>query len=215
MMKTRSFYGILALISALAATQSIIFPRWPEASKISALKLNHFKANLLSNGHVVKSLPIVAGNSDYNISHTPIINLTIDANSQLNLTNIQVRDRKNLQVSYITESLKSLRLKNSATNSKQPPFFLSEKNRQGTTFQTCFVSDSSFPFSVGVNQDQLTLAIDQVKSLEKNLAIKRLLGLSPSRRYQCMLITFKTTLPSQEGSKLWFDLLNHFHNTFN
>jgi hypothetical protein len=214
-MNLRNFYGILALISSLAATQSMIFPRWPEASKISEVKLGHLKANLLSNGHVIKSLPTVAGHSDYDISHTPIIGFMIDANSQLKLTNIQVRDRKNLQVSYITEPLKSLQLKNTATKSNQPPFFLSENNQQGTTFQTCFVSDSSSPSSVGFSQDQLSLAVDQAKTLESNLAIKRLLGLSPSRRYQCMLITLKTTLPSQESSKVWLSLLNHFQNTFN
>jgi hypothetical protein len=35
LIKLKNFYGILAVISTLAAAQSMIFPRWPEASKIS------------------------------------------------------------------------------------------------------------------------------------------------------------------------------------
>lgn len=214
-MNLRNFYGALVLSSTLAATQSIIFPRWPQASKISSQKLNNLKANLISDRYVLQPLPVRVEHSDFNISHTPIIGFTINSNSKLYITNVQVRDRKNLQVSYFTESIKSLQLTNSATQSNQPPFFLSDKSPEGTTFQTCLVSDNLSSYNVGVNQDQLTLAVDQAKSLEKNLTIKRFFGFTPSRRYQCMLITLKTTLPAQEGSKLWLDLLIHFQKTFN
>ena len=213
-MKLKNFYGILALISSLAATQSMIFPRHPAASQISTEKLNQFLVSISSNGHVVKALPMLADHSDYNLSHTSIANFKIDTNSDLSLTNVQVRDRKNLDISHITESIKPLQLKQSAISSKQPPFFLSETTPLGSTFQTCFVPSSPWPFGLAVGQVQLTLAVDQVKSSEKNLALKRLLGLSPSRRYQCILITLKTTLPAQESNKLWLDLLHQIQNNF-
>jgi hypothetical protein len=210
----RNFYGILAVISTLAATQSMIFPRWPEAAKISTDKLNRFLATVSSNGHNVNSLTPLAKHSDYNLSHTPIARFKIDSDSDLTLTNVQVRDRKDLDVSHITESIKSLHLKQSTSSSKQPPFFLSETTPSGTTFQTCFVPSTPWPLGLAVNQDQLTLAVDQVKSSEKNLSIKQFLGLSPSRRYQCMVITLKTTLPSQERSQLWLNLLRQIQNNF-
>jgi hypothetical protein len=209
----RNFYGILGLISALAAAQSMVFPRWPNASDISTEKFNQFKADVSSNGHVVKPLSTLADHSDYNLSHTPIISLKIDANSELFFTNVQVRDRKDLDVPHITQSIKSLHLKPSATKNKQPPFFLSEITPSGTTFQTCLVPGSPWPFGLAVDQNRLTLAIDQIKSSEKNLAIKRFLGFSPSRRYQCILFTLKTTLPAMESNQLWLDLLRKFHKT--
>ena len=214
-MNLRSFYGILAVISTLAAIQSMIFPRWPQASEISTQKLNQFQKNVSSNSHTLNLLPPLDEHSDYNISHTSITRFKIDSNSDLTLTNVQVRDRKDLEVSHITESIKSLHLKQSASRSKQPPFYLSETTSSGTTFQTCFVPSTPWPLGIAVNQDQLTLAVDQVKSAEKNLAVKRFLGLSPSRRYQCMLITLKTTLPTPEGNQLWLTMLRQIHNNFN
>jgi len=214
-MNLRSFYGILAVISTLAAIQSMIFPRWPQASEISTQKLNQFQKNVSSNSHTLNLLPPLYEHSDYNISHTSITRFKIDSNSDLTLTNVQVRDRKDLEVSHITESIKSLHLKQSASRSKQPPFYLSETTSSGTTFQTCFVPSTPWPLGIAVNQDQLTLAVDQVKSAEKNLAVKRFLGLSPSRRYQCMLITLKTTLPTPEGNQLWLTMLRQIHNNFN
>lgn len=213
-MKLKNFYGILGFISVLAAVQSMVFPRWPDASAISTGKLNRFMADVSSQGHVVKLLSTLPNHSDYNLSHTPIASLKIDANSELFLTNIQVRDRKDLDVSHVTESIKSLRLKPSATISKQPPFFFSDTSPTGTTYQTCLVPGSPWPYGIAVSQDLLTTAIDQIKSSEKNLAIKRFLGFSPSRRYQCILFTFKTTLPVKESNQLWLDLLGKFHKTF-
>lgn len=214
-MKLTNFYASLALISTLAATQSIIFPRWPEATKISSQKLNHFKGKFLSNGYVIKSLPTLADHSDYSISHTPIFNFMVGPYAKLSLTNVQVRDRKNLKVSYITDSLSKFQLKSSATKSNQPPYFLTESTSEGTSFQTCLVSNTSFPLGIDVDQDQLAAAVDSVKSPEKNLLIKRFLGLSPSRTYQCMLVTLKTSLPAQQGSKLWLELLTNLKDTFN
>jgi len=213
-MNLRSFYGILAVISTLAAIQSMIFPRWPQASQISTQKLNQFQKNVSLNNLVLNSLPPLDEHSDYNLSHTSIARFKISSNSDLTLTNVQVRDRKDLEVSHITESIKSLHLKQSASRSNQPPFYLSETTSSGTTFQTCFVPGTAWPYGIAVNQDQLTLAVDQVKSAEKNLAVKRFLGLSPSRRYQCMLITLKTTLPTPEGNQLWLTILRQIHNNF-
>lgn len=213
-MNLRKFYCILAVISTLAAIQSMMFPRWPNASKISSEKLNRFRSNVLSEGHAMTASTIEANYAYYNISHSPIIHFNIGSNADLSLTNVQVRDRNNFSISYITESVKSLRLKTSASKSKQPPFFLSETSIAGTNFQTCFVPVNSLPANFGVNQVQLSLAADHVESLEEYLGIKRFLGLSPSRHYQCMLITLKTTLPSQESYQLWHDLLNQLQLSF-
>jgi hypothetical protein len=210
--KLKNFYGFLALTATLAATHSMIFPRWPDPDIISNQKLSRLVENLSSNGHIIKSLPIVNSHSDYKISHTPIISFKIDTNSELKLTNFQVRDRKDLEVSSLVESIKPLQLNNSETLSKQPPFYRSQTSSSGSTFQTCFVSGNSSPFGVGA--DQLTLAVDQLKSVEKNSGIKRFLGLIPSRRYQCMLITLKSTLPAVESNYLWLDLLKQFQITF-
>lgn len=209
----KNFYGMLAFTAILAATNSMIFPRWPDPDIISNQKLSRFVENLSSNGHIIKSLPIVNSHSDYKISHTPIIGFKIDTNSELKLTNFQVRDRKDLEVSSLVESIKPLQLNNSETISKQPPFYRSQTSSSGSTFQTCFVSGNSLsPF--GVSADHLALVVDQVNSVEKNSGIKRFLGLIPSRRYQCMLITLKSTLPTAESNYLWLDLLKQFQITF-
>ena len=214
-MNLRNFYGILALASTLAAVQSMIFPRWPDADKISTKKLDQFSANVTSSGHIVKYLATTSSHSDFNISHTSITSLKIDPNSDLIFANIQVRDRKDFDVSHMTESIKSLQLTKSVTESRQPPYFFSDIQPSVTTYQTCFVQGNPWPFGLAVRQDQLTSAVDQVKSSEAYLPVKRFLGFSPSRHYQCMLITLKTTLPLKEGNQLWFDLLHQFQNTFN
>jgi len=209
------FYCVLAVISTLAATQAMLFPRWPKASSISSDKLNRFISNVTSNGNPINPSIIKSDHSDYNVSHSSIVGFWINSNSNLFLTNAQVRDRADFSVSFITDSIKSLKLSASAIQGNQPPFSLSEQNKAGTTYQTCFVAGHSSPSNFGLNQDQLGLAVDQVKSIEENLGLKRFLGLSSSRRYQCMLVTLKSTLPRQESYQLWLDLLNKIQISFN
>jgi hypothetical protein len=211
----RKFYFMLAVVSTLAAAQSMLFPRWPQASRISSEKLNLFVSNVASNGNSINSTIIKPVYSDYNISHSPVVALKVNPNSILFLTNTQVRDRADFSLSFITDSIKSLKLGGSAIKGKQPPFSLSEQTRAGTTFQTCFVPGNSLSSNFGFSQDQLSLAVDQLKSTEDNLGFKRFLGLSPSRRYQCMLVTLKSTLPRQESYQLWLDLLDKLQIAFN
>jgi hypothetical protein len=211
----RKFYCILAIVTTVAALQSMLFPSRPQASRISSEKLDRFIANLASNGKSINSTIIKPDHSDFNISNSSIVSLKINSNSNLVLTNAQVRDRADFSVPFITDSIKSLKLSASAIKSNQPPFSLSEQTKAGTTFQTCYVSGTSSPSNFGFSQDQLSLAVDQLKSTEDNLGLKRFLGLSPSRRYQCMLVTLKSTLPRQQSYQLWLDLLNKLQIAFN
>ncbi|MFO0138568.1 MAG: hypothetical protein ACK535_11210 [Cyanobacteriota bacterium] len=211
----RKFYFILAVISSLAAAQSMILPRWPQASKISSDKLNRFISIATSKGTSINPTILKSNHSDFHASHSPIISLKVNSNSNLFLTNAQVRDRAEFSVAFITDSIKSLKLSSSAIKGNQPPFSLSEETKAGTTFQTCFVPGNSSPSNFGFSQDHLSLAVDKLKSTEKNLGLKRFLGLSPSRRYQCMLVTLKSTLPRQEGYQLWLDLLDKLQIAFN
>ena len=211
----RKFYCILAIVTTVAALQSMLFPSRPQASRISSEKLDHFIANLASNGKSINSTIIKPDYSDFNISNSSIVSLKINSNSNLVLTNAQVRDRADFSVPFITDSIKSLKLSASAIKNNQPPFSLSEQTKAGTTFQTCYVSGTSSPSNFGFSQDQLSLAVDQLKSTEDNLGLNRFLGLSPSRRYQCMLVTLKSTLPRQESYQLWLDLLNKLQTAFN
>ena len=210
----RKFYRILAVVTTVAAVQSMLFPRRPEVSRISSDKLDRFIANVAANGKSIITI-IKPDHSDLNISNSSIISLNINSNSNLILTNVQVRDRADFSVSFITDSVKSLKLSTSAIKSKQPPFSLSEQSKTGTTFQTCFVSGTSPPSNFGFSQDQLSLAVDQIKATDDNLGLKRFLGLSPSRRYQCMLVTLKSSLPRQESYQIWLDLLDKVQIAFN
>jgi hypothetical protein len=210
----RKFYCILAVVSTLAAAQAMLFPRWPQASSISSEKLNLFISNVASIGNSINSTIIKPDHSNYNTSHSPVVALKINSSSSLFLTNTQVRDRADFSLSFITDSITSLKLAGSAIKSKQPPFSLSEQTKAGTTFQTCFVPGNALTSNFGFSQDQLSLAVDQLKSTEDNLGLKRFLGLSPSRRYQCMLVTLKSTLPRQESYQLWLDLLNKLQIAF-
>jgi len=211
----RKFYYFLAVVATLAAAQSMLLPRWPQASRISSVKLNRFISHVASSGASVNSSIIKSDHSDFNTSYSPIVSLKINSNSNLILTNAQVRDRTDFSVSFITDSIKSLKLSSSAIQSKQPPFSLSEQTKAGMTYQTCFVLGNSSPFNFGFNQDHLSLAVDKVQSTEKNLGVKRFLGLSPSRRYQCMLVTLQSKLPHQEAYQLWLDLLDKIQFAFN
>ncbi len=211
----RKFYCILAVVSTLAAAQSMLLPRWPQASKIPSDKLNRFISIATASESSAKPTIIKPDHSDFNISHSPIISLKVNSNSNLIFTNAQVRDRVDFSLSFITDSIKSLKLSSSAIKGNQPPFSLSEQTKAGTTFQTCFVPGNSSLSNFGFSQDQLSLAVDKVKSTEKNLGLKRFLGLSPSRTYQCMLVTLQSTLPRQEGYQLWLDLLDKLQIAFN
>ena len=211
----QKFYCILAVVSTLAAAQSMLLPRWPQASRIPSDNLNRFISIATASGSSVKSTIIKTEHSDFHTSHSPIISIKVNSNSNLIFTNAQVRDRVDFSVSFITDSIKSLKLSSSAIKANQPPFSLSEQTKAGTTFQTCFVPGNSSPSNFGFSQDHLSLAVDKVKSTEKNLGLKRFLGLSPSRRYQCMLVTLKSTLPRQEGYQLWLDLLDKLQIAFN
>jgi len=208
------FYSFLAIVSTLSVIHSMVFPRKPQASRISSEKINLFVSNVAANGNFVKISNVKPDHSDFNISHSPIVHFKINSNSNLFLANVQVRDPVDFSLSFITETIKSLKLDPSAIESKQPPFYLSKQNKPERTFQTCFVSGSSSPSIFGLNHVQLTSAVDQVKSIEDNFGLKRFLGLRPSRSYQCMLITLKSTLPRAESSQLWLDLLKKLQITF-
>ena len=208
------FYCILALVSTLAVTHSMVFPRQPQASSISSEKMNLFTSNVAANGNSIKTSNVKPHHSDFNISHSPIVSFKINSNSILFLANAQVRDPIDFSVSFITDSIKSLKLDPSAIESKQPPFYLSKQTNAERSFQTCFVSGSSSTSIFGLNHVQLTSAVDQVKSIEDNFGLKRFLGLSPSRRYQCMLVTLKSTLPRDESYQLWLDLLKKLQISF-
>ena len=210
----RKFYCILAVVSILAATQSMLFPRKPQASSISSEKMKSFISSFSSNGKSINPTIIKSGHSDYEISHSPIFSFKINSNSTLFLVNAQVRDRADFGISFITDSVKFLKLDSAATQSKHPPFSLSQQTKAGNTFQTCFVAGNSSAYNFGINQEQLSLAVDQVKSIEGNLGLKRFFGLRPSRRYQCMLVTLKSTLPRQESYQVWVDLINKVQITF-
>ena len=208
------FYCFLALVSTLAVTHSMVFPRQPHASRISSEKINLFISNVSAIGNSIKTSYVKPDHTDYNISHSPIVSFKINSNSILFLANAQVRDPIDFSVSFITDTVKSLKLDPSAIESKQSPFFLSKQTKAERTFQTCFVSGSSSTSSFGLNHTQLTSAVDQVKSIEDNFGLKRFLGLSSSRRYQCMLVTLKSTLPRDESYQLWVDLLKKLQITF-
>ncbi len=208
------FYCFLALVSTLAVTQSMVFPRQPKASTISSDKMNLFISNVAANGNSINPSIIERDHSDHDISHSPINSFKINSNSILFLANSQVRDPTNFSVFFITDTIKSLKLDSSAIESKQPPFYLSEKSKPERIFQTCFVSGNSSISSFGLNHVQLTSAVDQVKSIDENFGLKRFLGLRPSRRYECMLVTLKSTLPRDESNQLWLDLLKRLQITF-
>jgi hypothetical protein len=118
----RKFYCILAVFSTLAATQSMLFPRKPQASTISSKEINNFISSFSSNGKSINPTIIKSSHSDYDISHSSIVSFKINSYSTLFLVNAQVRDRADFTVSFITDSVKSLKLDPSATQSKQPPF---------------------------------------------------------------------------------------------
>ena len=208
------FYCFLALVSTMAVTQSLVFPRQPQATRIPSDKIKLFSSNVVANGNSINHSIITRDHFDHNISHSPIVRFKINANSMLFLANAQVRDPTDFSVSFITDTIKSLQLDPSAIESKQPPFYLSKQTKAEKTFQTCFVSGSSSTSIFGLNHVQLTSAVDQVKSIEENFGLKRFLGLRPSRRYQCMLVTLKSTLPRDESYQLWLDLLKKLQITF-
>jgi len=208
------FYCFLALVSILAVTQSLVFPRKPHAPRISSEKMNLFMSNVASNGDSINHSIITREHSDHDISHSPVVSFKINSNSILFLANAQVRDPTNFSVSFITESIKSLKLDSSAVESKQSPVYLSKATEVEKIFQTCFVSGNSSLSIFGLDHIQLTSAVDQVNSNEENYGFKRFLGLRPSRRYQCMLVTLKSTLPRQESYQLWHDLLKKLQTTF-
>jgi hypothetical protein len=211
----QKFYCILAIVSTFAVIQSMLFPRSPQASRISSEKLDRFISKVATNGNSINTTILKPDHSDYNASHSSIVNLKINSSSNLILTNVQVRERPDFSLSFITDSIKSLKMNPSAKQINQPPRSLSEQTKTGTTFQTCFVSDNPSPSSFGFSQDQLSLAVDQTKSTEDNLVLKRFLGFSPSRRYQCMLVTLKSSLPREESYQLWLDLLTKLQIAFN
>jgi hypothetical protein len=210
----KKFYCFLALVSILAVTQSLVFPRKPQASRISSEKMNLFMSNFASNRDSINHSIITREHSDHDISHSPVVSFKINSNSILFLANAQVRDPTNFSVSFITESIKSLKLDSSAVESKQSPVYLSKATEVEKIFQTCFVSGNSSLSIFGLDHIQLTSAVDQVNSNEENYGFKRFLGLRPSRRYQCMLVTLKSTLPRQESYQLWHDLLKKLQTTF-
>lgn len=202
------WYGTLATVAALLATQAIVLPRWPQAPRPmpgEELEAKLLGAKLLTaTDRVSPSTPWPA-KRNYELATSAPVVFPLRGGFELTLMNGSLRQRFNLQTSFIGRDQPSLKLeKRHLINSPIPTAAGLAQNRP--VLQTCLMGGPGLDDGFGVTPEQLTALADRF-SVGKLAAIKRVVGLQPNRTYACTLISLRGPKGKPPSDRLWLQVL--------
>ncbi|MCT0208546.1 hypothetical protein [Synechococcus sp. CS-1332] len=202
------WYGTLATVAALLATQAIVLPRWPQAPQPipgEELEAGLQGAKLLSvSDRDLPGTPWPAKRSYELATSAPVV-FPLRGGFELTLMNGSVRQRFNFQASFIGRDQPSLKLKKRhLINSPIPTAAGLAQNRH--VLQTCLMGRPGLENAFGVTREQLTALADSL-SIGKRAAIERVVGLQPNRTYACTLISLRGPKGEPPSERLWLQVL--------
>lgn len=203
------WYGTLAAVSALLATQAIVLPRWqaaPGPLPAKQLEAGLHGALLLSPTHRPSSTPPWPAKRSYELATSAPLVFPLQGGFELTLMNGTVRQRFNFQTSTMGRAQPSLDLSKRRLIDTPVPT-ASGLAQDQPVFQTCLVSGPGLVRSFGVTRDQLAANADRLSS-GIDSAVARVIGLEPNRTYACTLISLRGSKGEPPSDRLWRRVLD-------
>lgn len=201
----QSFFALLATIAVLLALKSIVWPRWPSASPLSAKAVSQ---KLQTNGFAASPLPALPARRHYDWATSEGPGFGIGEGQTLRLVRGSVRERLTFSASLLAASDPSLRLEKRRIL-PGPPLSAQGLNRSSMVRQTCLVIGKDDKGGYGMTVDQLLPLVDQLPA-DRRDRLKSLLGLQLPRSYECVLISVSGGRAGAGGidEKRWQKLLS-------
>ncbi len=203
------WYGTFAIVSALLATQAIVFPRWQAAPlplPTKQLEAGLQEAKLLSPTNLPSSTSPWPAQRRYELATSAAVVFPLQGGFELTLMNGTVRQRFNFQTSTMARAQPSLNLgKRRLIDTPVPTATGLAQDRP--VFQTCLVSGPGLVRAFGVTRDQLSANADQLSS-GIDSAVARVIGLEPNRTYACTLISLRGPKGEPPSDRLWRQVLD-------
>lgn len=178
-------YATLSLFAVSASSQALFLPRWPRSNQLSSAFINSI---LVEAGYSPTSLPSLPAHRSYDIATSPVIKVSLDDGTELFLVNAHVRERLNFKTDYISKLWKELDVKKADTLFNPFPFKKGVIDNS-TAIQSCLVPRQGF----GLSFEQLSSYVDQNAAGSFYESFKRWVSFHPSRSYQCILMTLRST----------------------
>lgn len=201
------WYGTLAIVAGLLATQAILLPRWPTAPRplpAEQLEAALRGAQLLPAARPTNAPPWPKKRSYELATSAPVV-LPLREGFELTLMGGAVRQRFNFQAGTIGRDQASLRL-NQRRMIATPVPTARGLAQDRPTLQTCLVAGPGLDQPFGVTRDQLTAIADRV-AVGREAAIERVIGLQPNRTYACTLISLRGPKGEPPSERLWQQVL--------
>jgi hypothetical protein len=204
------WYGIVAVIAGVLATKAIVMPRWPaEPAPPPQVQLEE---SLQAQGLIPASDPDQPSSSGkaparrgYELSTSAPVTIALRDGYELILMAGSVRQRFNMQSSFIARDQPSLQL--SQRSLIRTPTPTAAGMIQGhPALQTCLVSGPGMGASFGVTREELTALADRLAT-GWGTGLERLLGLQPNRAYDCTLISLRGPLGKPPSEQFWEEIL--------
>jgi hypothetical protein len=204
------WYGLLVVVAGMLATKAIVMPRWPATP--ASPPQGQLEESLQAQGLTPASdphPPASSGSSparrSYELSTSPLVTITLRDGYELVLMAGSVRQRFNLQSSFIGRDQPSLQL--SQRSLIRTPTPSAAGLLQGhPALQTCLVSGPGMGAAFGVTREELTPLADRLAT-GWGAGLERLLGLKPNRAYDCTLISLRGPLGKPPSEQFWEQIL--------
>jgi hypothetical protein len=193
----RPFLGVLAALASLAALRSLVWPRWPSVRPLDGAAI---AGQLRAVGfEAVPLTPLPARRSSERTT-SPGLSYGIGAGETLRVLRGRSRERLTFQAALLANADPALKLQQRQLLTGPPPSALGQVAGSPVR-QTCLVFGEGSSGGFGVDGEKLLTLVDQA-DVGRNHQLKALLGLRPSRSYECVLISVsgpKGGQPISEG----------------
>jgi hypothetical protein len=200
----RAIYSILAAIASVAATKSLIWPRWPEARPLDQKAITEA---LNAAGLRTTPLKPLAAKRSAELATSAVIGYNLDDELELRLMRGKARKRFNFQTAFLSTLHPELQLKQRQLSAGPPPAAIGLVSNQ-PAIQTCLVPESQASEVFGVTGEELSALVDRTNQ-SRWRRLKSILGLQSNRNYECILIQAKNTkiLTASTENSRWLRIL--------
>lgn len=204
------WYGTLATVAALLATQAIVMPRWPSTAS-DPLPAEQLEAGLRGAGLLSGSEGRLPANPwpakrSLELATSAPLRLPLRGGFELTLMEGSVRQRFNFQASSMGMDQPSLKLTQRRL-SESPVPTATGLAEDRPVLQTCLVPAPDLNDAFGVTREQLTAIADRLAS-GKAAVLERVIGLQPNRTYDCTLINLRGPKGEPPSERLWKQILD-------
>lgn len=202
------WYGTLAIVAGLLATQAILLPRWPTAPRplpAEQLEAALRGAQLLPATARPTAAPPWPKKRSYELATSAPVVLSLREGFELTLMGGAVRQRFNFQAGAIGRDHASLKLRRRRLIPTPVPT-ATGLAQDRPTLQTCLVAGPGLDQPFGVTREQLTTIADRL-AVGREAAIERVIGLQPNRTYACTLISLRGPKGEPPSERLWQQVL--------